>query len=188
MKIKFNEYATKSGKKKNGDRWSAFIIKGEVLEESGKMKAGDEWTSTNIFDSDENEKIIDTMMDLKEGDMINVRHERDGKYWTISSIEAITEEDLFKGNKGGGGGGGYGGGGSKWNGRTGDSHNRSAALYLAFDIMKETLTEAKKKKMQVGDLFELADILFAYMDDGSKSGQVPHNKGVENAEADPLDV
>jgi hypothetical protein len=185
MKIKFQTYETIEGKRKDGDIWTAYKVKGLVLEETGNHKVGDEWVSTNIFKNPNNMDLIHEMMNLEKGDKINVKHEKDGKYWNITEFVSITDEDI-KTESYKKGGAKYTKNNTGWNGRSGESHNRASALYLAFDIMKETLTDAKKKKMQVGDLFEMSDILFEYMDSGNKSNQKPAGKD-KSAGDDPLD-
>jgi hypothetical protein len=133
-------------------------------------------------------KIFANAKDLREqldafgiGDNVNVKMEKNGKYWNVKGFEAASDALVEKAKEGKGGapssnGGGYtkssgstGGSKSTWNGRTGEAYDRSSSIYLAMDLLKHNKGLEAKKGDKVIDLSEMiitADMIFDYIHDG----------------------
>ena len=126
-------------------------------------------------------KIFANAKDLREqlnafgiGDNVNVKMEKNGKYWNVTGFEAASDALVEKAKESKGGGytksaGSTGGSKNTWNGRTGEAYDRSAAIYLAMDLLKNNKSLETKKGDKVIDLSEMivtADMIFDYIHDG----------------------
>jgi hypothetical protein len=170
MNIKFNELTRVEGQNQStGKMWTAYKISGTKIDD------GTEWTSGNIFDNKYSIKVMDKANALQQGDKINVVLKQNGKFWNVEDIlPFVAGEGAPAGVEKAGGGVS-----SKWNGRTGEAYDRSASVYLAFDLMKEGKGDLKKALPYelLGSVIELADDIFEYI-----------NKGVNPVSGtDPLD-
>jgi hypothetical protein len=104
------------------------------------------------------------------GEVINVKQIQKGKWWNVSGFEKPTDELIEKVKSGGGSGGGGGSNTyqksapakSTWNGRTGEAYDRSAAIYLALDLLKTNATAPIKPEY----LYIMADEVFNYIHNG----------------------
>lgn len=133
-----------------------------------KIQDGSEW-SREIFSNTDAAKQLSN---FAEGETINVKMQKDGKFWNVTGVFEATPDEIeaakepYKGGHGAGkmtvGGGSKGG----WNGRTGEAYDRSAAIYFAFDFMKVTLSDTKLKKLTLETLIDVADEVYAYIHDG----------------------
>jgi len=94
MKIKFTEYQNVEGEKGNGDVWKAYTMYGSKIED------GTEWKSGNIFDNKFNTDIIKKLRRLEAGDKVDVKHTKNGKFWNVSDIVPLSEEEAvpYEGN------------------------------------------------------------------------------------------
>ena len=106
------------------------------------------------------------------GEVVNVKQVRNGKWWNISGFEKPTAELIEKVKSEGTGGKSYqntasSGGGTKstWNGRTGEAYDRSAAIYLALDLLKTNMTEPENGICDK-DLYEKAEDVYNYIHSG----------------------
>jgi hypothetical protein len=117
-------------------------------------------------------KIFANAKDLREqldafgiGDNMNVKMEKNGKYWNVKGFEAASDALVEKANSGGGFTKSSGSiGGKKWDGRTGEAYDRSASIYLALDVLKENKTT--KGKIDPKEMIVLADVFNDYIHDG----------------------
>lgn len=145
------------------------------------VKNGEEW-SKKIFAN--NRKLVEVLEDTGVGEHLNVTMTQKNQYWNVTDIGTASAElvEAAKANSGGSNistNTGRGGGGtvSKWNGRTGEAYDRSAAVYLAFDMLKTTMTEAALKKLGIEGVLEqtigYADVLDDYIHSGTNSFDDP---------------
>jgi hypothetical protein len=147
-----------------------------------RIDNGKEWQK-KCFSN--NQKLMDELSDFGVGEIVNVRMAK-GKgtnkagfpNWNIAGFEEASQ-DLIDSVKGKGdvnpsvespkvsGASGYSK--STWNGRTGEAYDRSASVYLAFDIIKSVKTEAAMRKMNA---LEFVDAIFTL---GNKINNYIHN-------------
>jgi hypothetical protein len=161
--------------------------KHDAKEVVGEKTDGQEWTKKFFANNDD---LQDELREFGIGDMVNVKLEKDGKFWNIKGFSEVTQEDLadeaerkekFGGNKTyapsspSAKSSGYSKGG--WNGRTGAAYDRSAAIYLAFDIMKSTKSAAELKKIILLDIIELAEEINKYIHEGTNASTEFLNAG-----------
>jgi hypothetical protein len=105
------------------------------------------------------------------GDKINVKLEKNGKYWNVKDIESYVApaEPARKVES-------KGGTGYAWQGREGEAYDRSAAIYLAMDIVKSTKTEKDLQKYEPEELasrlYSLAEDIFGYINLGEFKDQL----------------
>jgi hypothetical protein len=141
-----------------------------VTVEGTKYGSGEPW-STDIFKN--KTELLDALDEFGTGEMVNFQFKKNGRFYDLVDISEPTEENLefaksYDANKSSNAG--SVGGPKKWDGRTGEQWNRSAAVYLAFDMIKSTLTEAALRKMSpeelMGETFRFAECLFNYVEHG----------------------
>ena len=169
MDIKFMSLDREEGQSQQGKAWVAYKIKGI------KLSDGSPWTSGNIFDNKYSIDILASLRELSQGDKVGIELKQNGKFWNVAGVGPVKETSYPAPAAGGAlasGGSTY-----KWNGRTGEAYDRSAAVYLAFDIIKSITTEAnmhkKNEEVVLIELFSLADDLFEYINAGNnKAGRV----------------
>jgi hypothetical protein len=144
--------------------------------------------------------LRDKLMDFEMGEIINVVMKQDGDFWNISDLLEATDEDIEKAE-------GYGKGKSKFNskpadnsanvrrpdgGSRGDDTNRSAAVYLARDIVSMTKVYEGLTAAETAALCcELADrFVYPYIKDGAvpivESEKKERKTRVKRESADPL--
>jgi hypothetical protein len=87
MKIKFKELEQIEGTKADGNVWTAFIIHGTKLED------GSPWKSGNIFDNKHMQGVLNKCRTLQLGDKINIEHVKNGRFWNISDVVHLTEQE-----------------------------------------------------------------------------------------------
>ena len=105
------------------------------------------------------------------GEVVNIKQVRNGKWWNISGFEKPTAELIEKVKSEGTGGKSYqntapSGGGAKstWNGRTGEAYDRSAAIYLALDLLKTNTLEPAE--IDPKELYAVAEDVYNYIHSG----------------------
>lgn len=137
-----------------------------------KIQDGTSWKKA-FFANQKN--LRDALEDFEVGDIVNVVMEQKGDYWNISDFKEASDEDIAKAStpykpKGGVESGGFpprrADGGSR-----GDDTNRSAAIYLAREIV-----EASKMAYSIEEkaivCINLADkYIFPYIKDGAVPAQ-----------------
>jgi len=163
MDIKFKTLERIEGQKNNGDVWVAYKIVGT------KIKDGSEWKSGNIFDNKYSRDVLDKAKELEEGEKVNIKLEQNGKYWNVKDVLDYVPQEEYTPNKATSNSS-SGSGGFKWNGRTGDAYDRSAAIYLAFDILKTTtapILETMTVDQIMKGLYALANEIYEYMHNGT---------------------
>jgi hypothetical protein len=112
-----------------------------------------------------NQRLMAEISEFGFGDVINMRMVKKPKGWEIQSfeeadpqvVEAVSnkasapqsapEQSNAKSS------GSYSKG-SSWNGRTGEAYDRSAAVYLAFDLIKTTRSAASLSKTGADAIFD----------------------------------
>jgi hypothetical protein len=161
-------------------RTSAKGKKYKVTEVIGeKYGTGDEW-KTDIFKN--NTEVLEQLEEFGVGETANFEFKKNGNFYDLVAITTPSEENLeyAKKNASAPSGGPAKGGGysnKKWDGRTGAAYDRSASVYLAFDILKSAETEANlRKKGSEGlmkEVIEMADILNDYIHDGDNVFEAP---------------
>lgn len=171
MNIKFEKLDRVEGESQaTGKVWVAYKIMGT------KISDGSNWKSGNIFDNKYNADLLNKCRNIEEGEKVNVKLEQKGNFWNVVDILDYVPEDAYPAQKAGGGSS-KGSSGYKWNGRTGEAYDRSAAIYLAMDIMKSTTTEANMRKLTPIELVEavssIADDIYKYIHDGDAVEQTP---------------
>ena len=132
----------------------------------GKRIDNDEVWERKIF---ANDKILRGQLEeFGIGEVINVKQVRNGKWWNISGFEKPTAELIQKVKDEGTGGKDYQSSApvakSTWNGRTGEAHDRSAAIYLALDLLKTNTLEPAE--IDAKDLYTLAEDVYNYIHSG----------------------
>jgi hypothetical protein len=171
MNVKFDKLNRVEGQKGDGSTWVAYKITGERLDGKGR------WESSNIFDNKYNSKLLEQARELEQGDKIKVSHEKNAQgYWTITGIRDLTEEEQETlknptyGKTGSSGSTGGTGRSTTWNGRTGDAYDRSAAIYLSFDIIKSSVPSKELQKLTPTEVFatcvELSTMINDYIHEG----------------------
>ena len=111
------------------------------------------------------------------GEVVNIKQVRNGKWWNIGGFEKPTAELIEKVKSEGTGGKSYqntapSGGGAKstWNGRTGEAYDRSAAIYLALDVLKynndATVDGSGPQPIPLAALYSLAEGVYEYIHSG----------------------
>lgn len=160
----------------------SLLGKSKAVEVSGiKLDSGEEW-SKKFFKNKSD--LVDALEGFSVGDEVNVVMEQDEnnkKFWNIVDFVDLTEEDREKIDKAkkfyksddskadapkGGGGGSWGArradGGSR-----GDDTNRSAAIYLAREIVNMCgISEAVPSEVAT-EMIKIADqFIFPYIKDG----------------------
>jgi hypothetical protein len=178
MKIKYDSLERVEGQKPDGKTWVAYKIVGNKLDGGGR------WESGNIFDNQYNAKILEDARELEQGDKVNVTHKQNDKgYWTITGIVSLTEEEVEEAKKpfvktagaattSGQSSSRGGSTKSSWNGRTGEQYDRSASLYLAFDMMKSSMSEDELAALTPMEVFATALTLSTHINDYIHEGKV----------------
>ena len=134
----------------------------------GKRIDNDEVWERKIFADDKN--LRGQLDEFGIGEVVNIKQVKSGKWWNISAFEKPTAELIEKVKSEGTGGKSYQNttpataAKSTWNGRTGEAYDRSAAIYLALDLLKtnrfgDTVVRAET-------LYEVADDVFNYIHSG----------------------
>jgi hypothetical protein len=153
MNIKFIKLDRTEGQSQAGKSWVGYKIVGT------KLDNGQEWTSGLIFDNKYSADILSEIRDLTQGDKINVELEQKGKFWNVVGIGPVKDapsassESVPSSTK-------------AWGGRSGEAYDRSAAVYLAFEFLKETSTEGTMKSTKLSDLFDVANVINIYIHEG----------------------
>lgn len=142
-----------------------------------KVDNGEEWEK-KIFAN--NRDLREALEDIGEGEFVNITMTQKGQYWNVTGIaiasDALVQAAKEKGSfsagstpnqKTTGSMGAPSGKSSTWNGRTGEAYDRSASVYLSFDILKSTMTDAALKKLgadgATAAVMNTADQLFDYI-------------------------
>lgn len=156
--------------------YPAVMITGERVDGKG------EW-SKKFFDN--NQTLMSELEEFGIGETVNVRMtkgrgtDKSGRpFWNIAGFEEASADLIASvsggpANPSGGSPKSSGAGGytkSSWNGRTGEAYDRSASVYLAWDIVKTISTDAELKKDAWALTLDLANEINNYIhngDDGS---------------------
>lgn len=162
----------------------------ELYELMGWKQDGTEYTKTFPTWTDEGKELAEQIDGFKDGQWLDIKYDMKADYKPIKTIEAIDKPPEDSGYKGGGGN--KGGGKSQWNGRTAVHHNRASAMYLAYDMVKDTLPAKEKKEIKdvTEQVIEVADVLFKYLEEGPDAAYA-HNRfggGVNPPEGDGADT
>jgi hypothetical protein len=154
----------------------ALLGKSKAIEVQGtKLPGGEEWTK-KFFKN--NTELCEALEAFEVGDDVNVVMEQDPankKFWNIVDFREVTEEDREKlddkkkfGTKGGGGGAPVSGSVRRVDGGSrGDDTNRSAAIYLAREVVnmvgvgEMTTSEVARELITIADTF-----IYPYIKDG----------------------
>ena len=172
---------------KDVTRTSAKGKKYKALEVVGTNVVDNQQWSTDIFKSQTD--IVEKFDDFGAGETVNIRFQKNGTFWDVVDVTEASEEEI-KQIKSKPTGGPSSGGKGGWNGRTGDAYDRSASIYLAYDMIKGTTTEASLRKMDVFDLLantiEIAEDVFSYIHDGKTPMGSDESPFVEDDD-DPLE-
>src|SRR5574343_155955 len=149
-----------------------------------KIEDGKEWRK-KFFASDKN--LRDQLDDVDVGDTINVIMKQEGDFWNVKEIKLADDADLAKAKspRAFSGGGGTSvrrvDGGSR-----GDDTNRSASIYLALDILKQTKLEDMEAAEIACAAAELAEnFVYPYIKDGAVP--VMQKSAKKRKAKDPLD-
>lgn len=136
-------------------QYEATMITGERIDGKG------EW-SKKFFSN--NQTLMSELEEFGVGETVNVRltagkgtNKHGGKNWNIAGFEEASADLVasVQGDSNPTSGSGTAGPSqvvastkkSTWGGRTGDQYDRSAALYLSFDMIKTNTTEAILRKL-----------------------------------------
>ena len=155
---------------KIADKYAAKFVTGN------KLDGGEEWTKGFFLNQKD---LVQKLSDFSIGDDCNVVLQNNGGHnYKIVDFKEVTDEDRSKigayANKSAGGAANSTGGGASVRradgGSRGDDTNRSAAVYLAREIVMGTKDPKLLVKMDAGVLFaeiaELADTVNDYIKDG----------------------
>ena len=165
------------------------------------LSKNEEWEKSFFANQDD---LVRAVEQFSPGDRVNVVMEKKGQHYNIVDFLEMSPDDeaklesykSFDNNRGGGGAKASTGSGkaatkSTWNGRTGDAYDRSAAVYLAMDLLKVRNTEAALRKMSDNEflaaLTELAEPLFKYIHDGAVTARKSLKKTKDVLDAPELD-
>jgi hypothetical protein len=149
------------------------------------LAKNEEWTK-KFFKGKQNEQLVIAMNDIDVGDDVNVAMEQDpknAKWWNIKSITLMTDEDRKKlenkqaFTKGGGGSKPAAAAATSVRradgGSRGDDTNRSAAIYLARELVKMSV-ESQSEPLYVSpevyamDCIRIANsFILPYIKDGT---------------------
>lgn len=164
------------------DQWAGKEVTGT------RVDSGETW-SKNFFA--DNKDLRNQLEEFGIGDIVNVQMKQQGKFWNINGFSTASADMIEKVKNSGSNRptppsyspptAAKSTAKSGWNGRTGEAYDRSAAIYLAVDIMKENKTA--KEKIKVGDAFILADAIFNYIHDGINPARSANEEGKD---VDPL--
>jgi len=159
-----------------------------------KIQDGSPWKKAFFANQKD---LRDALEDFEVGDIVNVVMEQKGDYWNISDFKEASDDDIEKAttatkkfSKGNSGDTGFRrpDGGSR-----GDDTNRSAAIYLAREIIKMSFERADSPIYRSADPVEVARIcielsnnfIFPYIKDGTVPVQETAKKSRKSS-ADPL--
>lgn len=167
---------------------AAKVIMGE------KVGTGEKW-ATKFFAN--NKEIRDKLSDMEMGDIINVVFTKNGEFYNVSDVLEATDEDIEKAEKYGKKQSGGSSAGSNPairrsdGGSRGDDTNRSAAIYLARDVVAATQDGKKFTSAEYALLcVNLADtIIYPYIKDGAvyTPSKEEMKKPAGRPKKDPLD-
>jgi hypothetical protein len=162
---------------------NAKLGKYNAVKVTGTKLDGSTWFRSYFADNAFNNKDLSN---FGIGEWVNVVLEQKGKNWNIIGFKEVTEKERAEEAKKlaekakGGTSQSYttSGTSSGWNGRTGEAYDRSASIYLAWEIKKATTTETVLKKYSSEDLakelFMIANGIFEYIHMGND--QMPKDK------------
>lgn len=155
--------------KKGNNEWAVVAV-------SGEKANGDDWKQ-NIFNNKHNKDAIAEARELDLPGWYDVKFEKNGKYWNLLGFkptEKPTGESKPSGKSNSG-----------WQGRTGDQYNRSAAIYLAREVIAMAETDAALHKRDpeelLAEMIPLANKIDEYISKGIKTDRVD-----EGEKDDPL--
>ena len=153
-----------------------------------KIQDGSAWKKAFFANQKD---LRDALEDFEVGDIVNVVMEQKGDYWNISDFKEASDDDIEKAttapkkfSKGNSGDTGFRrpDGGSR-----GDDTNRSAAIYLARELVN---MGGAPDRFTIGELAVLCinlanDFIFPYIKDGTVPVQETAKKSRKSS-ADPL--
>ncbi len=143
-----------------------------------------------------NKELRDKLADFEMGDVVNVVLEKKGEYYNITDFQEVDDADIEKATTAPAKAapaeqrGGYVRA-TPVGGTRGDDTNRSAAIYLARDILN--LSPAAVSNMTPAELTEFAiflasEYVYPYIKDGTvPPKQAPAKPKKEKAKVDPLE-
>jgi len=157
--------------------------KDAILIEGTDIKTGEPWSKkifANQKNKDKTTEMSEVLTNTGVGEILNVAMVKKGNYWNVSNISPATATDITKARGDApaktnytpkeGGSGAVGKASSyEWKGRTAEAYDRSAAIYLALDLLKHNSQFAAKKADQVvseGELYRIAEEAYKYIHDG----------------------
>jgi hypothetical protein len=185
MIIKFDSIKDHTWTTKKGKEFTGKLVKGTRIDNDK------EW-SKEIFSNQED--IINAFSEFGKGEVINVRFIQEKGFWNIdrTNLPSVASEDMIAKAKEGfvksnptSPVGQTGGGGAsqtylnnyspskKWGGRTGEAYDRSAAIYLAFDMIKSVNTDANMRKASADEILDNTLALASKINDYIHSGKKP---------------
>lgn len=179
---------------KIANQYAAKFIKGTNLQKN------EDWEKAIFANQKE---LVQKLYEFSPGDDINIVMEQKGKHWNIVDILPMSDADYArldsataKYGKGGNGGAPKGEAETKapaakstWNGRTGEAYDRSAAIYLAKDVLAMVDAKFKTVEEAIASLCEAAEPIYNYIHDGAALA-MPAKKGRKSkkvAEEDALE-
>ena len=159
-----------------------------------KIQDGTSWKKA-FFANQKN--LRDALEDFEVGDIVNVVMEQKGDYWNITDFREASDDDIAKATAGAKK---FAGGGAKDTGfrrpdggSRGDDTNRSAAIYLAREIVNMTLPTVRDRGYSDDAIAvrvcQIADrLIFPYIKDGKVPEEIPFDmpKKHKRGSADPL--
>ena len=146
--------------------------KGKFKEITGKKVGETEEWKTRFFASDK--ALADQLHDFEPGDYVNIIMEKKGQYWNVKEFKDVSDEEIEKAIKfskgpkdapaGASGGVRRADGGSR-----GDDTNRSAAIYLARELVNMVGRKYNSGPEEIAiEAITLADkFIFPYIKDGT---------------------
>lgn len=150
-----------------------------------KLDNNEEWSKKIFANAKELREQLD---DFGIGDIVNVKQTKSGKFWNVTAFETPSDS-LIDSVKSGGGykptpstGGGSSTKKSTWGGRTGEAYDRSAAIYLAVDILKTNKTA--KGQVDIKQAVIDAETIFDYIHSGTNPFLDPLEPPVDDDEVE----
>ena len=149
------------------------------------LATGKTWSRKIFANSD----VVGPLSEIPIGETIEVKMKQDGEFWNVVGVSVATGDAIAAVQERSKGSSGRNNG-STWNGRTGEAYDRSAAIYLAWEMVKAANTEAVLRKMGIGELVDattsVGRVLYNYIHDGSMP--IGHNSNVSEDPLEPPEV
>ena len=147
--------------------------KGKFKEITGKKVGETEEWKTRFFASDK--VLADQLHDFEPGDYVNIIMEKKGQYWNVKEFKDVSDEEIEKAikfSKGPKDAPASASGGSVRRadgGSRGDDTNRASAIYLAREILNNTVkADSYSTDRFIFETIEIADkFIFPYIKDGT---------------------